>query len=196
MPKLTENFFKKPTIMLAQELIGTYLVHKSEDGTTVGKIVETEAYLFKNDPACHAARGKTKRNAVMFESAGIAYVYFIYGVHYCFNIVSGKKDEGEAVLIRALEPVNGIKLMQKRRGKNKKLHELCSGPGKLVQAMGINKSHNGQSLLSSNLKLDLKESRASKKNRNIVKTTRIGINQGADLLLRFYLKESKFISKK
>lgn len=195
--RLDKNFFQKNTKQLAKELLGTFLVHKTPEGTTVGKIVETEAYLFKNDPACHAARGKTKRNAPMFESAGIIYVYFIYGVHYCFNIVSGKEDQGEAVLIRALEPVQGIELMQKRRGPNIEQKDLCNGPAKLVEAMAINKTHNQSSLLNGPIAVYDKNSFSTGKSKiNIVRTTRIGINLGAELPLRFYIKDSEFISKK
>lgn len=195
--RLNKNFFQKNTKQLAQDLLGTFLVHKSEEGTTVGKIVETEAYLFKNDPACHAARGKTKRNAPMFQTAGSIYVYFIYGVHYCFNIVSGKEHEGEAVLIRALEPIKGIELMQKRRGSKIQLKDLCNGPAKLVEAMGINKIHNESSLLKGPLAVYVKNSFSTGKSKiNIVRTTRIGINLGAELALRFYIRDSEFISKK
>ncbi len=195
--RLDKNFFQKNTKHLARDLLGTFLVHKTQEGTTVGKIVETEAYLFKNDPASHAARGKTKRNAPMFEAAGNVYVYFIYGVHYCFNIVSGKEHEGEAVLIRALEPIKGIELMQKRRGPSILPKELCNGPAKLVQAMGINKTHNQSSLLNGPLALHDKNSFSTGKSKiNIVRTTRIGINLGAELPLRFYIQNSEFISKK
>ena len=132
---LGKKFFNQPTIDLAKSLLGKYLVF----GNLKGIIVETEAYLGYNDPGCHASRGQTLRNAPMFGPAGNIYVYLIYGMYYCFNIVSGKIGEGEAVLIRALEPIEGIPLMQKRR-KTTKLENLCSGPGKLTQAFGITKN--------------------------------------------------------
>ncbi|PLK45025.1 DNA-3-methyladenine glycosylase [Emticicia sp. TH156] len=187
---LPKEFFEKyDTLSLARQLLGCTLVHNSPDGLTAGIIVETEAYLH-NDPACHAYRKKTPRNAAMFENAGISYVYFIYGVYHCFNIVSGQKDTGEAVLIRALEPVDGIELMQQRRGTTQ-LKNLCSGPGKLVTAMGINRNFNFLPVYSQHFYcLPPKD-----ENPEIVTTTRIGITRGADLLYRFYLKGNQFVSK-
>ncbi|MBX7149009.1 DNA-3-methyladenine glycosylase [bacterium] len=191
------NFFLKisprhSTLKVARDLLGKLLVHDSAEGKTVGRIVETEAYL-SNDPACHASRGLTPRNAPMFEEAGIAYVYFIYGMYHCFNVVTGKKGRGEAVLIRALEPVEGIPLMFKRRPKAKLDRDLCSGPGKLVMAMGIEKEHNKHRLHEGPLYL-LNEGKIKKK--DVVTTTRIGIVEGANLPYRFYIKDNKYISKK
>lgn len=185
------NFYAGSTVQFAQKLLGAYLIHESEQGVTVGRIVETEAYLSCNDPACHAARGMTKRNAPMFGPAGTAYVYQIYGMYHCFNVVTSDTGVGEAVLIRALEPVDGIDLMQQRRGR-KEIKDLCSGPGKLVAAMGITVDLNGQSLMTSPLKIGYQ----GRKNFAIVTTTRIGINVGADLPLRFYIADNKYISKK
>jgi len=183
--KLSDNFFKKPCVDLAKALLGKYLVF----GRLKGMIVETESYLSKNDPGCHANRGKTARNAPMFEPAGRTYVYLIYGMYHCLNIVSGIEGEGEAVLIRALEPVEGIELMQKRR-KTKKTENLCSGPGKLTQAFGITKKHNNLSLIdgpihiySSGIKPEIESS------------TRIGLSAGKDMELRFFIKGSRFVSK-
>ena len=187
---VARNFFNLPTITLAQELIGTYLAHESPQGLTIGRIVETEAYLYHGDPACHAAKGETKRNQVMFGSAGHCYVYLIYGIYFCFNVVSGAEGEGEAVLIRALEPVHGIELMQKRR-RTEKMNALCSGPGKLVLAMGINADHNGQPINNGGLRIYRRDGIPE-----IIRTTRIGISQGSELPLRFYLKDSPFVSKK
>lgn len=208
---LPKDFYLKDTCQVARGLLGTFLRHESKEGVTVGRIVETEAYLAENDPACHAHRGMTKRNAAMFGPPGHAYVYLIYGMYYCFNVVTAKKGVGEAVLIRALEPVEGIDLMRARRGK-RELHELCSGPGKLVIAMGISLAHNGQQLggqrlggqrlrnqkLGGPLRLEAAGSyagfeRISK--RDIVTTTRVGISSGEALPLRFYLGGSKFVSR-
>ena len=194
---VTRDFFKRTTVGLSKALLGTYLLHDSEEGRTAGRIVETEAYLFRGDPACHAARGETKRNSAMFGPAGHCYIYLIYGMHYCFNVVSGKEKEGEAVLIRALEPVEGIELMKKRRGTDL-LRNLCSGPAKLVEAMGIRHAANGSSLRTGPIRILTRDSYPPAHTRapQTVVTNRIGISSGAELPLRFYVKGSEFISRK
>lgn len=188
---LPKEFYEKhDTLTLSRLLLGCTLVHESPEGRTAGIIVETEGYL-QNDPACHAYRKKSTRNAPMFEAAGTCYVYLIYGMHHCVNISSGAKDIGEAVLIRALEPTEGIDLMQKRR-KTNDLKNLCSGPAKLVQAMGITLDFNF-------LTLDSDEFHCLSSINNdfsIVTTTRIGITQGADLAYRFYIEGNRFVSRK
>ncbi len=188
---LPKEFYEKhDTIALSKLLLGCTLVHDSLEGSTAGIIVETEGYL-QGDPACHAYRKKSVRNAPMFESAGTCYVYLIYGMHYCVNISSGAKDIGEAVLIRALESTKGIDLMQKRR-KTNDLTNLCNGPAKLVQAMGITHDFNFLSFYS-----DKFHCLASTNNDlSIVTTTRIGISQGADLPYRFYIEGNRFVSRK
>ncbi len=183
-----KNLYKKNTVNIAKDLLGMHLIHESPEGKTVGKIVETEAYL-ADDPACHASRGKTKRNEQMFGKPGKAYVYFIYGMYHCFNVVTNKEGVGEAVLIRALEPVEGIDLMKKRRRKEK-IKELCSGPAKLVMAMGIEKKHNGVDLRKDNLYL-----KENKEKFEVVNCKRIGISEGVDLPYRFYIKGSNFVSR-
>jgi DNA-3-methyladenine glycosylase len=125
----------------------------------------------------------------MFGTAGRTYVYLIYGMYHCLNVVSGKEGEGEAVLIRALEPVEGIALMQRRR-KTKKIENLCSGPGKLTQAFGITRKHNNLSLLEGTLRIY-----DSSIKPEIVCSTRIGLSAGKELKLRFFIKENKFVSK-
>src|ERR1041384_7248964 len=143
---LPKSFYSRPTVKVAKALLGQILVHRSPEGVTAGRIVEVDAYLPKNDPGCHAARGKTPRNEVMFGPAGHAYVYFCYGNHFLFNVVTEKEGVPGAVLLRALEPVEGIPLMARRRGiqveKPKDLRNLTNGPGKLVQAMGLGPEHN------------------------------------------------------
>jgi DNA-3-methyladenine glycosylase len=180
-----KNFFNQPTIDLAKALLGKYLVL----GKLKGKIVETEAYLYRGDPGCHASRGMTARNAPMFGPAGRTYVYFIYGMYHCLNIVSGKIGEGEAVLIRALEPVQGIALMQKRR-RTTKLENLCNGPGKLTPAFGITRRHNNMDLLDGKLQIH-----TSREKPEIASSRRIGLSAGKELELRFYIKKNKFVSK-
>ena len=194
--RLGQDFFNQPTIKLARALLGKYLV----SGELCGKIVETEAYLYRDDPACHAGRGLTARNAPMFGPAGRVYVYLIYGMYHCFNIVSGKTGEGEAVLIRALEPVEGIELMQKRRksafvSKGDvacKIENLCSGPGKLTQAFGITTKHNNLDLIGG----EELQIHCRKEKPKIQTSGRIGLSAGQDLQLRFFIENSRFVSKK
>ncbi|MDR2694537.1 MAG: DNA-3-methyladenine glycosylase [Chitinispirillales bacterium] len=193
---LGQRFFNRPTVELAKALLGKCLAF----GNLRGKIVETEAYLYMDDPGCHAACGPTPRNAPMFGPAGRTYVYFIYGMYQCLNIVSGKEGEGEAVLIRALEPVDGIELMQKRR-KTTKIENLCNGPGKLTQAFGITKKHNDLSLVDNGDGEGEDGLRVLRGERidetEIVTATRIGLSkgQGDDLMLRFYIVGNRFVSK-
>ncbi len=188
---LPKEFYEKhDTLTLAKQLLGCTLLHESIEGRTSGIIVETEAYL-QSDPACHAYRKKSTRNAPMFEGAGVSYVYLIYGLHHCFNIVSGVAGIGEAILIRALEPTEGIELMQERR-KTKDLRNLCSGPAKLVQAMGITMNFNFLAIDSQ----DFHCTESQITDYQIITTTRIGITQGADLLYRFYIEGNKFVSRK
>lgn len=187
---LPKEFYEKyDTVTLAKKLLGCTMVHDSPEGRTSGIIVETEAYL-SDDPACHAYRNKSTRNAAMFEGAGVSYVYLIYGMHHCFNIVSGDEGVGEAVLVRALEPLEGIELMQKRRGTTQ-LRNLCSGPAKLVKAMGITPDFNFLPVYADEFYCLAPEN----ENFEVVTTTRIGITQGADLLYRFYIKGNRFVSK-
>lgn len=188
---LKQTFFDAfDTLSLAKNLLGKELVLETPDGIAAGIIVETEAYLF-DDKACHAYGGETTRNSPMFGQAGTAYIYLIYGIHHCFNIVSGKTGTGEAILIRALEPTQGIELMKKRRKKEQK-RDLCSGPGKLVQALGIEKSQNRLPLIKPPLYL-----KNTLNAHQIHETTRIGIGKGKDehLPYRFYIKDNKFVSK-
>ncbi|MCC6220439.1 MAG: DNA-3-methyladenine glycosylase [Deltaproteobacteria bacterium] len=196
---LRRDFFARTTEVIAQELLGAFLVHDLPYGRVVGRIVETEAYLSDGDPACHAHKGMTNRNASMFGPAGRAYVYLVYGMYYCFNVVTAEKGKGEAVLIRALEPIEGISLMERHRNTSD-LKTLCNGPGKLVMAMGIDKRHDGQTLMSGALKLMSSDSSEFQKYNSqeidILRTTRIGISKGTELPLRYYIRDCNFISKK
>ena len=194
---LDQTFYVQETITVAKQLLGCFLVHLQGRETTLGRIVETEAYLW-NDPAAHAFIGKTKRNSVLFGPVGHAYVYFIYGMHYCVNAVTGQEGKGEAVLIRALEPLQGIPVMQKRR-QTENLSHLCNGPARLTQALDITLSLNGTPLFDGDLQILSPDSLLSpslSETAEIVETTRIGINKARELPLRFYLKGSRSISRK
>lgn len=184
---LPQKFYERDTVTVAKELLGTFLVADLPEGKTVGRIMETEAYLNSGDPASHSFRGKTKRNSVMFGPPGHAYVYFIYGMYYCVNAVTAKEGIGEAVLIRALEPVEGIKLMEKRRGVTD-IYNLCSGPGKLTMAMGITKGLNRIGLFGPEvyiLSSDSYPGYQAPKNNEIKVSPRIGISKGTEHPLRF-----------
>ena len=146
--KIPRSFYEQSTLDVARQLLGKYLVRKHPEGATVGRIVETEAYIGPEDKACHASRGRTPRTEIMFGPAGHAYVYLVYGFHYMLNIVTEQKDFPAAVLIRAVEPVRGIALMRKRRGIEEP-RQLASGPGKLCEAFAIGRALNGSDLCGS-----------------------------------------------
>lgn len=184
-------FYEADTVTVAQRLLGSFLVHETTLGKIAGKIVETEAYL-ADDPACHAHAGKKNaRNASMFGPPGTSYVYLIYGMYYCFNVVTRERGIGEAVLIRALEPIAGLEIMQRNRNTSE-LKQLCSGPGKLAQALGLGREQNGISLRKKPLYiLSAKDPQLK-----IVTSTRIGLSKASHLPLRFFVKDSPFISRK
>lgn len=179
---------------VARYLLGKVLIHESPQGVTQGIIVETEAYLGEKDKASHTYKNRrTKRTEIQFMEGGYAYVYFIYGMHYCFNIVTNKADKAEAVLIRALEPVDGIELMKTRR-KTDKVINLSNGPGKLCAAMGITREHNGVDLCSDILYLEYPEDECE---HQIEESKRINIDyagEARDYLLRFSIKGNKYVS--
>ena len=186
------NFFARGSEVVAIELLGCLLVFEESGVRLVGMVVETEAYYGSEDPASHAFRGKTPRNSIMFGQAGFSYVYFNYGSCFLLNVVTRNEGEAGAVLIRAVEPLEGLAVMQQRR-KCKKKVELTSGPGKLTQAFGIAKIHNGLDVTKGSLRFE--------ENRNLPDiltmraSRRIGISKGEDLLYRFYIKNNPFVSK-
>lgn len=192
LKKIPKEFYQRETTLVAKDLIGKLFVRIIDGQVLTAEIVETEAYLPKNDPACHAAKRKTPRNSPMFEDGGILYVYFIYGNHYCANVVTETEGLGSAVLIRAARPLEGIQFMMNNR-RNSKIEELCNGPGKFAQAFDLNKQQNYHSLDS----CDIFISEFNYYDDNeITQTTRIGIKEGIDLPLRFYLRNSNFVSRK
>jgi DNA-3-methyladenine glycosylase len=190
--RIPRAFFLRPTAIVARELLGTVLVHDAPEGLVAGIVVETEAYL-RDDPASHSFRGPTARNASMFGAPGRAYVYSIYGLHHCLNVVTGPAGIGEAVLVRALEPIEGLELMRRRRG-GVADRELCRGPGKLVQALAIGRGHDGADLGRGPLVLRALGTSA-RGPREVVRTPRIGITRAAERPLRFHVRGSPYVSR-
>lgn len=188
---LPHGFYLQPTLEVTRRLLGKVLVHETRQGPAAGMVVEAEAYMGPGDPACHSARGLTPRTEVMFGPPGRAYVYFTYGMHYCFNVVTQPPGAAEAVLIRALEPMEGVGLMRKRRGRDQ-LAELTSGPAKLCVAMGIDKKCNGADLARPPLYLEDREIDPGE----VVWRPRVGIRVGTQHLWRCYIKGNPFVSKK
>ena len=189
---LVREFYNRDTIEVAKMLLGKVIVHNSITGKISGRIVETEAYLH-DDPACHASRGMTPRNRVMFGEPGHAYVYFIYGNHYCLNCVTAPKGIAEAVLIRALEPLTGIELMMRSRNCTN-LTDLCSGPGKLTQALNIGPELNGEDMTDGGILYTVDDGTEVGE---IVARPRIGIREAKDKLWRFYPADyRKWVSRK
>lgn len=190
---IQREFYLQPTIEVAKKLIGKILIRVLDNNQILaGRIVETEAYL-KDDPACHAFYGKTQKNMVMFGPAGYAYVYMVHKSH-CLNIVTAEEGVAEAVLIRALEPIQGIEIMKRYRKKDN-LKELCNGPGKLCQALNITREElNGHDVTKYG-KLFVVE-KDKDKEPEIIERPRIGIKVATEKLWRFYEKGNQFISKK
>ena len=187
----SEFFFQDPCLV-ANALIGKFLVSKFDNKLTAGRIVETEAYLSNGDSACHGATKITPKNHVMFGPAGFSYVYAIHA-KWCFNVVTEGAGEASAVLIRAVEPIIGLDTMASRRG-TRPIREFCRGPGKLCDAFGINKKSNGV-LLGPKNNLWISDYCSQPTNQvNIVKTPRIGVTSAKELLLRFVLAESVYAS--
>lgn len=175
----------------AQALLGQLLVRNYRGKKLVGEIVEVEAY-HQNDPSAHSYRGQTKRTEVLFGPAGFAYIYFTYGMHYCMNVSTGEAGEGSAVLIRALEPLEGLEVMKRNR-KISDQHNLTSGPAKLAQALVIDKNLYGHDLTQP--PLQLQESTPVKPSQ-IVSAKRIGISKAVDELQRFYIKDNAYVSQR
>ena len=193
---MNHAFFRQNTVELARKLLGCLLIHRTPDGVAGGMIVEAEAYVGAIDKACHAYRNRSGRTEIMYHDGGYAYVYLIYGMHHCFNAVTGPEGEGNAVLIRALEPLIGLDLMQQRRN-TKNVRHLCSGPGKVCQALGITKNEYGLDLCAADSPLRLIRYRYIP-DAQIVSTPRINVayaEEAAAWLWRFYVKDNLYVSK-
>ena len=190
---LPQSFYVRSALQVAPDLLGCLVVREWQGKKLVGRIVEVEAYLGQEDAASHAYRGPTPRSQVMFGRAGIAYVYLIYGVHHCLNVVTGPDGEGQAVLIRALEPVTGVGVMKKRR-EQQDLRNLSNGPGKLCQALGVDRGLNGHDLTAGSI-LWFESGQLS--GQTICTSPRVGV-RGDDHALRaswrFFLADNPFVS--
>ena len=189
---LPKSFYDRPTEQVARDLLGAVLEHRTPEGVASGRIVETEAYIGEHDLACHAAAGKTIRTAPLYGPPGIAYVYFIYGMYWCFNAVTRREGEPSAVLVRALEPVSGIELMRARRPRARNDIELTNGPGKLCLALGIGQNENLADLRRSSLVI---RDAARVADDDVVITPRIGITKCADWPLRYLVRGNPWVSK-
>lgn len=190
--RLNRKFFLRPTLQVAKDLLGKLLVMETAAGRMVGEINEVEAYIGREDPACHAARGRTKRNEVMFWEGGHAYVYFTYGMYHCLNVVTEEEGAAAAVLIRSIIPLEGEDLMLKNRikvsgGKKVEIKNLSNGPGKVCMALRLDLRHNGIDLVKDK-KFYLLDN--GKKVVNFETTPRIGISQGKELEWRFVYSEA------
>jgi DNA-3-methyladenine glycosylase len=184
---LQRGFYDRATVTVARDLLGKVLVH----GPTAGIIVETEAYLGGDDLASHSARGITPRTRVIFGPPGHAYVYFIYGMYECLNLVVEEAGKPGCVLIRALEPLAGIGLMQQRRPAARRLEDLASGPGKLTLALAITRAQNGADVTRGALVV---REPAEERKLQIAVTPRVGIRECADWPLRFVVRGNRFVS--
>jgi DNA-3-methyladenine glycosylase len=198
---LPRSFYARPTLQVAENLLGKVLVHRTRAGVTSGIIVEVEAYVGESDPACHAAPGRTKRNAPLYGPPGHAYVYLNYGVHYLFNVVTEPAGSPAGILIRALEPLDGLPLMRKRRARTRtvrhpkqrrriSVHELCKGPGNVTHAMGISMRENRLNLVGHVLYIEDRGERV----RDVGWSPRIGITKGTEKHWRCFAAASLCVS--
>jgi DNA-3-methyladenine glycosylase len=185
---LPRSFYDRPTVDVARDLLGKVLKH----GETAGVIVETEAYLGAEDLAAHSARGLTDRTRVIFGPPGHAYIYLIYGMYECLNLIAEPEGKPGCVLIRAIEPILGTEIMRVRRPAARAPEQLASGPGKLALALGINRSHNGVDVTRGPITV---RRQFDKPSVEIITTPRIGITHCADWPLRFYIADNRFVSR-
>ncbi len=195
--KLEREFYLNSVVQVARNLLGKIFVKSEGKNILAGMITEVEAYDGLKDEASHSFRGLSQRNKDMFNEGGFTYVYLSYGVHYCLNVVTGEKGYGSAVLIRSMEPILGIPTFSFRRFKKRKLSEknfinLLNGPGKICQAFKLTKRDSGKDLLGNELFiLDYKKI----EDHSVNSSPRVGISKSTDLLWRFYISDSKFLSR-
>ena len=190
---LDRDFYERPTLKVTEDLLGKVLVHRTREGIASGVIVEAEAYIGEDDPACHASFGRTARNEPLFGPPGFAYVYLNYGVHYLVNAVTEADGYPGAVLIRALQPLDGIALMKKRRGSNSRAideHDLCRGPGNLTRALGISIADNRLDLSASELTIEDRGISVG----TVARGPRIGIRVALERPWRYWVEGHRSVS--
>jgi DNA-3-methyladenine glycosylase len=194
-PSLTRAWFDRPATTLARHLLGCRLLHASPEGTVGGTIVEVEAYRGPEDRAAHSSRGRTPRNAVMFGEPGHLYVYLIYGLHHCLNVVAGPSTKPEAVLVRALELDEGIDIARARRGSGVPEVRLASGPGNVGKALGVDRARNGTDLLDGPVSIEPRVGRAPR----IARGPRIGVDYAGPWAARpwrFWIADDAHVSRR
>lgn len=191
---LEKEFYLRDTVKVAKDLLGKFIIRKFGNKFAAVKIVETEAYIGDHDPACHAYGRVTKRNRVIYGPEGRAYVYFIYGSYFCFNAVCGEEGVGNAILIRAGEPVQGIEILKKFRPNLKNDIDLTNGPSKLCMAMNIDLSLNSVDITDTESEIFIAENDEDKKP-EIITSRRIGLNKGVEFLYRYFIKDNPYVTK-
>lgn len=201
MGKLSAGFFRQSDVVgISRSLLGKYLMTCFDGQLTGGRIVETEAYRGPDDKACHAHLNRfTRRTKVMFEPGGVAYIYLCYGIHHLFNIVTANSGQPHAVLVRAIEPTDGIEIMLQRRGFDKLKPQLTAGPGVMSKALGIEKSYTGAALTEPDSAIWIEDRGELLSEEEIVSGPRIGIDyaeESKDWPWRFWIKDSPWVSKK
>ena len=190
---LARPFYARPTSEVARRLLGHLVMSRIGGRVVVGRIVETEAYMGPHDPACHAfGHRRTARTEALYGPPATAYVYFTYGMHWCLNVVTERAEYPAAVLIRALEPLEGLDVMRRRRGREVPDRSLCAGPARLCQALGITGKENRTSLIEGNVRILRGNSRRSQ----VTVTPRIGVTQAAEWPLRFLIEGSPWASRR
>lgn len=199
MDKLPLSFYRQPDVIeISKQLVGKVLCTNFDRCLTSGIITEVEAYCGRDDKACHANNGtRTKRTEVMYKAGGVAYIYLCYGIHYLFNVVTNVEDKADAILVRAIEPLDGKEIMLQRRAKEKVNPKLTAGPGRLTQALGITTDYDATNLTGNTIWIE--DRGVTFKNVGLVETQRIGVDyagEDAKLPWRFYPQSHKWVSQK
>jgi DNA-3-methyladenine glycosylase len=191
---LPRSFYARPTLDVAREVVGKTLARRTPEGLAAGIIVEAEAYVAAIDPAAHGFNGRTPRVRSMFGEPGHAYVYRSHGLHWCLNLVTEREGEAAAVLLRALEPTAGLEVMRRRRGERIPDRDLCRGPGRLCQALGVTLALDGADLTAPGAALWVCETATSHVEFAVATSPRIGISRAADWPWRFYVPGNRYVS--